>query len=159
MPQKIDELLKHNLKLTAEGSDEAFSKILKMYSPLINSLVAKYSSMGDLDSNDEEDMYQEAVLSLYKAAITYKPEIENVTFGLYARICISRRLISLLRHINIHKNRRICSVDEIDNALYSQYSDPALPLLNKESLSRLDEIIENHLSAYEKKSLLRISMV
>lgn len=62
-------------------------------------MVKKYHKMAKDSgySADEDDFKQEAVIALYKAAMTYESENDEITFGLYAKICIRNRLISLLR--------------------------------------------------------------
>lgn len=72
------------------GDDSAFSELVHHYNPLIYSLISAYSM-------EESECYSEACMSLYKAARSFNCEQDAVTFGLYARICISRRLSDLAR--------------------------------------------------------------
>ena len=75
-------------------ADQAFSELLARYTPLLRSRVATYSFSGQ----DFSEAMQEASIALHSAAITYDSEkCDGVTFGLYAGVCVSNRLKSLLR--------------------------------------------------------------
>ena len=89
---ELSELL--SIMKSGGQSDEAFSELLSRYMPLVRSRVATYFSN---NSNDPEAI-QEATVALHSAALTYDSEkCEGVTFGLYAGVCISNRLKSLIR--------------------------------------------------------------
>ncbi len=77
-----------------EGADEAFTELVLRYSPLIRKRVNAY--FGNAHENSEA--IQEARIALHDAARTYDSDkCDGVTFGLYAEICISNRLKSLIR--------------------------------------------------------------
>ena len=77
-----------------ETADEAFSLLLERYSPLLKRRVSDYFAFSD----DKAEAMQEATVALHSAALTYEQsKYEVITFGLYASICISNRLKSLLR--------------------------------------------------------------
>ena len=77
------------------NADAAFSELTEMYSPLMQSRVLEM-----FGSPDEPEAIQEAHIALHSAAVTYDAvKCDGVTFGLYAGICISNRLRSLLRRI------------------------------------------------------------
>ncbi|MBR4292433.1 MAG: sigma-70 family RNA polymerase sigma factor [Clostridia bacterium] len=101
--EKTEELLKILLRDISRSSDaglssNALDRLTEIYSPMIAQTVAKYSAMigsgGDID-----DLRQEAVIALYKAARTYREDI-GVTFGLYAKICIGNRMQSVMRKLS-----------------------------------------------------------
>ncbi len=75
--------------LCKAGDDEAFEKLVALYNPLI------LKSARDL-SLDLRDVYSDACLSLRRAAMTYKLDSE-LTFGLYAKICVGRAMIDYKR--------------------------------------------------------------
>ena len=74
-----------------ERDDFAFAELVKRYTPMVNKLISGFSS--DLVTYDEA--FSEACVALHKASLTYKLESVGVTFGLYARICVKRRLSDL----------------------------------------------------------------
>lgn len=76
------------------SADPAFAELLVRYTPLLRSRVATYSFSGA----ELSEAMQEASIALHSAALTYDSEkCDGVTFGLYAGVCISNRLKSLLR--------------------------------------------------------------
>ena len=76
-------------------ADEAFSELVERYMPLIKKRVYMYFGS---DADSAEAM-QEANIALHSAAMTYDSDkCDGVTFGLYAGVCISNRLKSLVRH-------------------------------------------------------------
>lgn len=78
--------------------EQAFSRLAALYEPLLEGSVARFCKPPIFGKNDFEDLHQEAVLALYKAAKSFDAEQRKVTFGLYAKICINNRLISARRH-------------------------------------------------------------
>lgn len=134
--------------LVKNTNENAFSDISERYRPLIESMVAAYR--GDMKKSgiDEDDLRQEALAALYSALISYK-EDGDVTFGLYAKVCIRNRMISLLR-----KNRPESALDEVAE---DEYGDPAFQhgvnpeeqYIDKESYNGLIREIEQTLTDYE----------
>ncbi len=84
-----DKSLVSVLEKCKSGDDSAFAELVYRYTPLIRALIAKYGL-------EESECYSEACMSLYKAAQSFNTEQDSVTFGLYARICVSRRLSDLV---------------------------------------------------------------
>lgn len=83
------------LAMVRDEDSNAFALLSERYTPLVKSLISKYSSEF-MTREDVEDLEQEAQVMLFKAAKTYDAE-SGLTFGLYARICINNGLVSLLR--------------------------------------------------------------
>ncbi len=89
------------------GDKKAYAELLKQFEPLIKSEVG--DCIGRLPTGsefDSEELAQEAMLALYKAALSYVPD-KSVTFGLYAKICIHNRLISCARKISAQHRKRL----------------------------------------------------
>jgi RNA polymerase sporulation-specific sigma factor len=64
---------------------------------MLTQAVSKYAQrLGS--GGDPDDLRQEAVITLYKAARTYREGI-GVTFGLYAKVCVQNRLKVVLRKL------------------------------------------------------------
>ena len=77
-----------------ENSDAAFLELFSRYKPLIRKRVAFYFNRLE----DISEPMQEASIALHSAAVTYDSnKCDGVTFGLYADVCISNRLKSLIR--------------------------------------------------------------
>lgn len=126
------------------GDKDSFNSIYSEYEPLITSLVSKYCA-GSVESLDE-DMTQEALIALYNSAMSYDLDQSEVSFGLYAKICMSNRIISALR-------KRTAAYDDGDIFEYSLGdfdSDPSKQFDDRESARLLAEKILSLLSPYEK---------
>lgn len=90
--QELDKICVSDLILQVrEGSDEAFSELIRRYLPMIKKMSSDFS--GAKIRSDEA--FCEASVAFYKAARTYDISRAEVTFGLYARICVYRRLCDL----------------------------------------------------------------
>ena len=90
----MDKSDKNNLRelisAVREGSDDAFTSLLEMYAPM---LVSTGSKLG----LEYEDYYTEACMSLYNSVFTFDLDQSEVTFGLYASICVRNKLYDLVR--------------------------------------------------------------
>lgn len=74
-----------------EHDDLAFAELLRRYTPMINKVISVFSS--SLVTYDEA--FSEACVALHKASLSYNLDFTEVTFGLYAKICVKRRLSDL----------------------------------------------------------------
>jgi len=72
------------------GDDDAFASIVTEYMPLIKSVISK-------SGLDFDDVFSDACMSLYRAVLSYDISQDKVTFGLYAEICLSRRMFDIVR--------------------------------------------------------------
>lgn len=132
------------LEQTRKGNGKAFEKLVEKYTPLIKSLLAKYTN-SSADSSDKDEMYQEACIALFHAAKTFDSSQEHVVFGLYAKICIRNRLISILRKRSREK-------------IYPEYekieeADPLDVFISSENIKELKTWINSCLTEYEKSVL------
>lgn len=82
-----------------DGNDSRFDELCKLYRPLVErsalSAAERYSGYGA----ETDDFRQECILALYNAAKKYNTEQSEVTFGLYAKICLRNRIISVGRKL------------------------------------------------------------
>lgn len=88
------------------GDSQAFDRLCELYAPLIGSLVSSADEQYRRYGSEAEDLGQEASLALYRAAMSYRLDQSDVTFGLYAKICIRNRLISAGRRLIRYYNAR-----------------------------------------------------
>ena len=84
------------LRLVRLHDDEAFDELVIRYTPMMRRVVADLS----ISSIDKDEMFCECCVALHVAAVKYDLQQSEVTFGLYARICIRNHVISLLRKQN-----------------------------------------------------------
>lgn len=86
------------------GDETAFSRLVEMYSPLMNGAIDDFSM-------DRDEHFSDACMALYRAALSYDPQKNGVTFGLYAKVCIINRLTDVYRSVRTRKQGAIIDVD------------------------------------------------
>ena len=72
------------------GDEGAFEELVNTYKPMIDAIIRRFSL-------DVRDAFSEACMSFYRAVSSYELGQNDVTFGLYAKICVERSLIDLQR--------------------------------------------------------------
>lgn len=130
------------------GNDDACAELIRLYSPLIGSFVR--STMAHLSAAsriDEDELRQEAAIKLYQAALSYDIDGE-ISFGLYAKICIRNRMISLLRRHTSDGELLTAPLPEEVFDIESS-GDPSEALLRTEHEHELDLRIKQVLSPLE----------
>ena len=126
-----------------DGNEDAFSELLSMYTPMIKSVLLKYTFSSD-------EYFSDASMALYKAAMSFDLSQDAVTFGLYAKICVTRRVLDLLRQIG--KDEMLVSESNIDTIAVS---DGTLQrLMREEELTRLCTLSRSILSDLEYEVFL-----
>ena len=91
----MDKTLYEKLLAVKNGSDPAFSSLCEDYEALVESMAQSFFE--SCSNMDKDDLRQEARMALYRAAMKFSLEQNDVTFGLYAKICIRNKLISVRR--------------------------------------------------------------
>ena len=89
--------------------DAAFSELVELYSPMINKTVSSYFDA----PYDISEAYSEACVALHRAANSYDLGQTEVTFGLYAHVCIRNRMLDMLRSKNSDLAISDVDVDEL----------------------------------------------
>lgn len=131
------------------GDQKAFSRMLEMYKPLMDSLVRRFCADGAVKPF-EEDLRQEAVLVFYNSILTYDESQTEVEFGLYARICVSNALVSQLRSIKKRSAEQLTESGGTDMLPCTEGGDdPSERILEQENLKYLYSVIRSSLSDYE----------
>ena len=129
------------------GSNHAFTRLLEQYEALLRARVSAFG--GSL--TEAEDAYQEACLALHRAALHYYPQ-NDVTFGLYAKICVDNALKTKYR-----KDGRSAPVDGKrppdlvpfeECRFLTRFSDR---MVEEENLEELLSLIHSELSPYERR--------
>ncbi len=82
------------------GDETAFSLLCENYRPLIENMTDRYLPRLGAVISDKDDLRQEATVAFYRAVMTFDMSQDKVSFGLYAKICIKNRMVSLLRKAN-----------------------------------------------------------
>lgn len=129
------------IKEVQSGNKDAFNEIIRRYEPLISSIVSRYLSDEFFSQSDRDDLSQEAAIALYNAVMSYDILQSEVSFGLYAKICLSNSLNSALR-----RRKRQLEADRVQLTEESEY-------LNDDKASDaglLLERVDGLLSDFEK---------
>jgi len=95
------------LELIRKGDNVAFDILCEKYTALIESTVRRFlPSLGVVSgvpqnesAADPDELKQDVIMALYKAALTYDPDGagKKVSFGLYAKICMNNAMITKVR--------------------------------------------------------------
>jgi RNA polymerase sporulation-specific sigma factor len=134
------------------GERAAFSELIGQYRPLLLSLTARFTEGGG--PLDNQEMFAEAALSFYRAVLRYEPS-RDVSFGAYAKVCVTHALISEYRKCRKDHSLQITSLDELQEngslfyGLEEENNDPAFPLIKQEEIEDLYQRAVACLSSYE----------
>ena len=144
------------VRLVKEGDQGAFTVLKSDFDSMIRGIVYGI----EVISAEADDLYQEGLIGLYKAAMTYC-EDSDASFSTYARVCIRHSVISAIRIYYGKKNfpvRSSLSLDsdegdigEIPNL--GQVTEPECVLIEKENYEALLRKIDVTLSKMEREVL------
>ena len=128
---------------SGEGADEAFAELESRYMPLMKKRAASYFEL----ATDISEAIQEARIALHNAALTYDAErFDGVTFGLYADVCISNKLRTLLR-VNTRNSMRAECISEPERVF--RVSGLEASVAAKDLCDRVMKIAREELSDFE----------
>ena len=144
MHSELDILLE-NLR---NGKSFSFNEIYALYLPLIESLTQKYARQFAVCTAEFDDIKQEALIALYHAALSYIPNGE-VTFGMYAKVCMRNKIISYIRCF-LEKNVPVSLEEREDDPEEPDFDTPEQIVISKESLCTLNRRIDETLTDFEK---------
>ncbi len=79
-----------NLIVAVRSGDEgAFREIVSMYTPMMQASVIRYSL-------DFDEVFSDVCMALFRAVSSYDVSQKDVTFGLYAQVCIRHTLSDIV---------------------------------------------------------------
>lgn len=141
------------IHLAQSGNECATEQIINKYRPL----VYKKASGFYMNGLDKEDIIQEGFIGLYQAILSYKPG--KSTFKTFASICISRKIISVLKHSKRQKNIPDSmsvsldgtSLDDTQIYLNIKKIDPEDIFISNENIAYYKKIISSSLTYFEEK--------
>ena len=92
-----DEALTDKIKSGSKDEEEAFKILAEKYDSIITYNLSKITIPAGVSKwSDEEDLYQECRIVLYKAAQRYDA-LKSVKFSTYANVCVKNYLVSFFR--------------------------------------------------------------
>ncbi len=139
------------LKKAKEGDHDSFIILSKMFDKSIR----RMCNIPKISDDEQNDLYQEGLIGLYKAVITYRHSADT-SFSTFANICIKHSIISALRTYYSKKNYPIRSslpLDWEENKSLGLITEPEMLIIEKESYESLQKKIDSSLSPYERKVL------
>ena len=86
--------------LVRQGQGEAFAELSARYLGLIRDKARQFESGF---APEKEDLWQEGLLGLYAAAVSYREE--GAAFSTYAAVCVQNRMTSAARKHSSSRNR------------------------------------------------------
>lgn len=140
--------------MVRNGNQAASEELLGRYNTrLITPMVSRFSEKNDSEKNAVDDIKQELTVVFFKAVNTYNVDQNAVTFGLYAKQCLSNALTSQWRKLKRRKEIMIeIPFDELIVAEMGSKS-PEQSVIENESHNELHGKIYAALSSYEQKVL------
>ena len=137
------------LEAVKNGDKKAFDGLYERFLPLIKKETAAAVNRSAELKEHYDEIGQEALMALYNAAVSYS-DGKNVTFGLYAKICIHNRIVSYVRKVMAQKRRaeKISSAS-VGNQKKSESPEELLEILERNG--EFKRFLDGALSSYEKK--------
>lgn len=153
-----------------QGDEIAFNILCEKYSALTESTARRFApSLGlrngaaqNADAADMEELKQDAIMALYRAAVTYDSDGDGreVSFGLYAKICMNNAMITKVRKYKrklkrLEKRKSVMSAEKRverygRGGRYEE--DAASQRIDLEALSETLKGALEELSDYERKT-------
>lgn len=131
--------------LCRERDDDAFDELVRRYTPMMRKVVTGFGP----SSYDFDELFAEGCVALHIAAQRYDTRQDEVTFGLYARICVRNRILDMLRRAEAEH-----SLTELDVEQMSDEQSVEERLVDREIFDRLLVSAKGLLSDYEYRVLL-----
>lgn len=146
--------------LIRNGHTDAIEYLLKKYAPLVKKSIRTLYLIGA----DTEDLSQEGMIGLFKAIQNYEPD-NSASFYTFAKLCINRQTYSAIKTSNRKKHSPLNSyisfyskmnedeMELIHNLVASEDSNPEHVILDRENATKIEELLDKHLSKMEKEIL------
>lgn len=150
--------------LVRENDKEALDFLLNKYKELVYMKSSKYFIIGA----EKDDIFQEGMIGLYKAMLSFKQDRHN-SFRTFANMCIERQLITAIKSSNRQKHMPLNSYlslntsageedDDNEKRLLEVLNnkmaeDPLDTITKKEYYSKVENAIDKSLSDFEKQVL------
>ena len=128
-----------------QHDDEAFDELVHRYTPMIRKVISGFGNI----SADYSELFSEACVALHIAAGRFDLSQKDVTFGLFARICVRNRIVDLLRSSESDMN-----IADYDVEMMAEGESVESQLADKEDFELVLGSAKKLLSDYEYSVLL-----
>lgn len=153
------------IRKAKQGDETSLELLLAKFKPLACKIARRYFLAGQ----DEEDLYQEAMIGLFKAEQSFN-ENAGQDFKSFATLCINRQIQTAVKNSNRKKNKILNESISLNNQggidLYESDDDEQLyfiipsssplpddELIYREKVDEFKNAINQKLSVYERKVL------
>lgn len=153
------------IRKAKQGDETSLELLLAKFKPLACKIARRYFLAGQ----DEEDLYQEAMIGLFKAEQSFN-ENAGQDFKSFATLCINRQIQTAVKNSNRKKNKILNESISLNNQggidIYESDDDEQLyfiipsssplpddELIYKEKVDEIKNAINQKLSVYERKVL------
>ena len=143
MYEKID--INDLILLCRKRDDTAFDELVRRYTPMMRKVVSLFGT----SAYDVDELFAEGCVALHLAAQRYDLNQDDVTFGLYARICVRNRIVDMLRRTESDQN-----LADVDVEQMCDEENVEERLVDREIFDRLLLSAKGLLSDYEYRVLL-----
>lgn len=140
------------IRLIRAGSDEALSALLSRY----EHTVRHHAGCKTVSGLEPEDLYQEGLIGLYGAMMSFKPE-GGASFHTYAVLCITRRMSSAVktatRQKHIPLNNYLSIDDELNAGIVADLHmvNPEELIVSRENIGKIKGAINECLTSAERR--------
>ena len=118
----INEISDEEIVLKAKhGNKLAQEKIINKYEQFVKNKAKSYFLIGA----DEEDIYQEGMIGLYKAIRDFNPD-KLTSFRGFAELCITRQIITAIKTATRQKHIPLNTYVSLNKPMYEEESDRTL---------------------------------
>lgn len=139
--EKYDDNNTVALVAAARESSDAFAELIARYMPMINKVIAGFDGF----SSRYDEVYSEACVAFHRAVISYDiSRSSDITFGLYARICVYRKLCDFSSKLS-----RESMLSDVDVESLVQDFNIEQRLVERERMKQYLERAQSVLSEYE----------
>ena len=137
------------IKQAKSGNQAAIEQLVTRYKGLIRSYANKYYLVG----GDKDDLLQEGMLGLFYA-ITYYDE-DKGAFPAFVELCVLRQVLDAVKRDNGVNQKPLANFVELDivDSMTDEADSPLENLLRKEYAEKVNRLIKEKLTPYERKVL------
>lgn len=136
--------LKEIILASRERDDTAFAELVRRYTPLVKKMIFEFDS-----EYSEDELFSEACVALHRAAMSFDIGQDEVTFGLYARVCVYHHFVDLKRC-----RKKLSVLCDYNIESFESGDGPDLRLVEREHLESVIRYAKDVLSDYEYSVLL-----
>lgn len=145
--EAVGDGLRRLIRDAQAGSQEACAALRQQYAPMIQAQLRRFQ-LSCRAEQERVDLAEEAEYIFLNAVSSYDAEQDEVSFGLYARVCLHNGLVSELRHLEALRRLPVVPLPEHTP---EEQEDVAAGVASDEQFAGLCRVVRESLSAYENR--------